>query len=84
MAPQELQLLGTRPTERMQTVDTRESSAAHTHPSTEEQDDTIEAHYSCLERPCVCLDGLVFIGYIDEDDEEREASYSCRRCAHRR
>jgi hypothetical protein len=28
------------------------SSAPHAHPSTEEQDDAVEAHYACLERPC--------------------------------
>jgi hypothetical protein len=27
------------------------------------------------------MDGWVFVGYIDEDGEEREASYHCRRCA---
>ena len=32
-------------------------------------------------RPCVCIDGLVFVGYIDEYGEEREGSYPCRRCA---
>jgi hypothetical protein len=62
-------------------VDTKESSATHAHPSTEEQDDTVEAHYACLERPCACLEGRVFVGYIDEDGEAREASYACRRCA---
>jgi hypothetical protein len=31
--------------------------------------------------PHVCIDGWVFIGYIDEYGEEREASYPCRRCA---
>ena len=31
-------------------MDTRESSAPHAHPSTEEQDDTVEAHYASLER----------------------------------
>ena len=43
-------------------------------------DDTVEAHYACLERMCACLEGWVFVGYIDEDGEEREASYRCRRC----
>ena len=38
-------------------------------------DDTVEAHYACLERPCGCLEGWVFVGYIDEESEEREASY---------
>jgi hypothetical protein len=60
---------------------TQKSSAPHAHPSTEEHDDTLEAHYACLERPCACIDGWVFVGYIDEDGEEREASYACRRCA---
>jgi hypothetical protein len=53
MAPQELPLLGTRPTERMPTVDTIESSAP-AHPSSNQKptkpDDLLEAHYSCLER----------------------------------
>jgi len=63
------------------TVDTTESSAPHAHPLTEDQDDTVEAHYSGLERPCACLEGWVFVGYIDEYGEEREGSYVCRRCA---
>ena len=64
-------------------MDTRESSAP-AHPSTEEHDDTVEAHYASLERPHACIDGWVFIGYIDEDGEEREASYRCRRCSDNR
>ena len=80
MAPQVLEHPGARPTERMQTVDTRESSVPHAHQSTEDHDDTVEAHYACLERPCACLDGWVFVGYIDENGEEREASYRCHRC----
>jgi len=64
-------------------MDSGESSAAHAHPSTEDHDDTLEAHYSGLERrrPHACIDGWVFVGYIDEGGEEREASYACRRCA---
>jgi len=61
-------------------MDTTESSAS-AHPSTDDHDDTVEAHNSCLERPCACLEGWVFVGYMDEHDEEREASYRCRRCA---
>jgi hypothetical protein len=82
MAPQVLAHPGARPTERIGTlaVDIRESSAPHAHPSTEDYDDTLEAHYACLERPCACMDGWVFVGYIDEDGEEREAAYRCRRC----
>jgi hypothetical protein len=67
-------------------MDTAESSAPQAHPLTEDQDDTLEAHCACLERlrPCACLEGWMFVGYIDEDGEEREASYRCRRCAESR
>jgi hypothetical protein len=71
---------GTRTTRR-HLMATQKSSAPHAHPSTEEHDDTVEAHYACLERPCACYGGWVFVGYIDEYGEEREASYPCRRCA---
>jgi hypothetical protein len=30
---------------------TEQASAPHAHPSTDEHDDTVEAHYACLERP---------------------------------
>jgi hypothetical protein len=32
------------------------------------------------DRPCCCLEGWVFVGYIDDSEagEEREASYRCR------
>jgi hypothetical protein len=64
-------------------VDTEESSAPRAHPPPEDYDDTLEAHYSCLERlrPCACIGGWVFVGYVDEHGEEREASYACSRCA---
>jgi hypothetical protein len=67
-------------------MDTPESSALHAHPSTEDHDDTVETHYSGLERlrSHACVGGWVFIGYIDEHGEEREASYRCRRCADNR
>jgi hypothetical protein len=66
-------------------VDTKESSAPHAHLPTEDHDDTVEAHYSCLERPHACNDGWVTIGQtvIDpETGEETEefALYLCRRC----
>jgi hypothetical protein len=79
MAPQEWQLPGARTTRR-HLMATEKSSAPHAHPSTEDPDDTVEAHYACLERPCACLEGWVFVGYVDENGEEREASYACRRC----
>jgi len=64
-------------------MDTAESSAACAHLPTEGHDDTVEAHYSCLGclHPHACMDGWVFVGYVDEHGEEREASYACRRCA---
>ena len=61
-------------------VDARESSAP-THASAEHHDHTVAAHNSKLERPCACLNGWVFVGYLDEYGEEREASYRCRRCS---
>jgi hypothetical protein len=61
-------------------MDTNESNAP-AHASTEDHDDTVETHYASLERPHACLEGWVFVGYIDEHGEEREASYRCRRCA---
>src|SRR5918994_3810355 len=39
-----------------------------------DHDDTLEAHYSCLERPHACMGGWEFISYEDEYGEEREAS----------
>jgi hypothetical protein len=67
-------------------VDNRESSAPRAHPSTENQDDTVEAHYSCLERPHACLGGWVFVGHLVEDPgtgEETEVfeAVPCCRCA---
>ena len=48
-----------------------------THPH--DHDDTVEAHYACLERPCACIEGWVFVGYIDEDGEEQQAVHVYRR-----
>jgi hypothetical protein len=67
-------------------MDTAESSAPHAQPSTEDHDDTVEAHYASLERPHVCTDGVVYIGHLVEDPgtgEEVEVleAISCRRCA---
>ena len=62
---------------------TEKSSAPRANPSTEDHDDTVEAHYASLDRlrPHVCTGGWVFIGYVDESGEEREASYRCFRCS---
>jgi hypothetical protein len=67
-------------------MDIAESSAPHAHSSTEDQDDTVEAHYSGLERPHACNDGWVTIGQIALDPESGEeteqfALYLCRKCA---
>jgi hypothetical protein len=75
MAPRVLEHPGARPTATKEvTVDASKSSAPYAHPSTEDHDDTVEAHYSCLERPCACMDGRVFVGYVDEYGEERQVS----------
>jgi hypothetical protein len=71
-------------------MDTTESSAPHAHPSTEDHDDTLEAHYASLERlrPHACTDGVVYIGHLVEDPgtaEEVEVvdAMPCPRCADR-
>jgi hypothetical protein len=76
MAPQVLEHPGARPTD-------REGGPVDTNrvPQAQHDDDTVEAHYACLESPHACIDGWVFVGYIDEGGEEREAAYPCRRCA---
>ena len=53
-------------------MDTTESSAPHAHPSTENHDDTLEAHYASLERPCACYEGVVYIGHLVEDPRTGE------------
>ena len=59
---------------------TEKSSAPRAQPSTEDHDDTIDARYPWLERlrSHACMGGWVFVGYVDEHGEEREASYACR------
>jgi hypothetical protein len=68
-------------------VDTRKSSAPHAHPSTDGRDDTIDAHYTCLERPHACMDGWVFLGCVVESEHDLDGEVveyervPCRRCA---
>jgi hypothetical protein len=71
-----------------------DDTTIHDHDDSE-ADDTITAHYSGLERqelqallkaPHGCVDGLVFIGHMVEDEETGEEvesfeSVPCRRCA---
>jgi hypothetical protein len=66
-----------------------EKSNASAQPSAEDHDDTVEAHYSGLERlesPHACTDGVVYLGHLVEDPgtgEEVEVleAVPCRRCA---
>jgi hypothetical protein len=68
-------------------VDSKESSASPAHPSTEDHDDTVEAHYASLERgiPCSCYGGYHYIGHLVEDEHGQEVevfeAVPCRRCA---
>jgi hypothetical protein len=68
-------------------MDTTESSAPHAHPSTDDQDDTVEAHYASLERACACMDGWVFVGRVVESEHDLHGEVvecervACRRCA---
>ena len=62
------------------------STARPAHPSTQDHDDTVEAHYASLERPHACYQGVVYIGHLVEDPgtgEEVEVieAVPCRRCA---
>jgi hypothetical protein len=56
------------------------------HPSIEDHDDTVEAHYSGLERlrTHACINGVVYIGLlveVDGEDIEVFEPVPCRRCA---
>jgi hypothetical protein len=64
-------------------VDTRESSAPHAHPSTEDHDDTVETQYSGLERlrPHACNAGWITLGqFVSCEETEAHVLYPCR-CA---
>jgi hypothetical protein len=87
MAPQESPT-PRDPAQRERTpMDTKESSAPHAHPSTDDHDDTVEAHYACLERPHACIDGWVFLGRVVESEHDLDGEVveyervPCRRCA---
>jgi hypothetical protein len=49
-------------------------------------DDTVEAHYACLERPHACMDGWVFLGRVVESEHDLDGEVveyervPCRRC----
>jgi hypothetical protein len=64
------------------------AASAPAHPPTEDHDDTVEAHYACLEslRPCACISGVVYIGHLAEADREQVEvvdAVPCPRCADR-
>jgi hypothetical protein len=65
---------------------TEKSSAPHAH-SPEDHDDTVEAHYACLERPHACMDGWEFLGRVVESEHDLDGEVveyervPCRRCA---
>jgi hypothetical protein len=86
MAPQVLEHPGARPTRR-HLMAMEKSSAPHAHSSTEDHDDTVEAHYACLERPHACMDGWVFLGRVVESEHDLDGEVveyervPCRRCA---
>jgi hypothetical protein len=62
-------------------VDTSDSSAHDAHEPRDDHDDTVEAHYASLERPCYCYGSGVVVLTIEEDGREREELVPCRRCA---
>jgi hypothetical protein len=55
-------------------------------PSAEDHDDTVEVHYSSLERlrPHACTNGWIFVGHLVLGDAGEEVevveSVPCRRC----
>jgi hypothetical protein len=79
MAPQERQLLGTRPTTlRSNAVDERIlAQRAHPSPTDVEQDGSKERR-SCF----YCFEGWVFLGSLDHDGAEVIDAIRCRRCNH--
>jgi hypothetical protein len=56
-------------------------------PQPRHDDDTVEAHYACLERPCACMDGWMFVGRVVESEHDLDGEVleyervSCRRCS---
>ena len=58
-----------------------DTTRIHDHDDSE----ALDAHYSCLERSHACMDGIVFIGHLVEDESGEEVeeieAVPCRRCA---
>jgi hypothetical protein len=88
MAPQVVAHPGARTT-KGRFMATQKSSAPHAHPSTDDHDDTVEAHYASLEREpeaCLCYDGWVYLGRVVESQHDLDGEVveyervPCRRC----
>ena len=58
-------------------------SSPSEHHSTDQDQDTVEAHYASLERgiPCYCYGSGVVVLTIEEDGQEFDVLVPCRRCA---
>jgi hypothetical protein len=71
---------------RLGSMSSKRSLAHDAHPP-EDHDDTVEAHYACLERPCACIDGWVFLGRVVESEHDLDGEVveyervPCRCCA---
>ena len=84
MAPQELPLPGTRPTEKGWLAVDERILAHRAHPSP--TDEMVETHYASLERAACpfCYDGWVFLGFEDEDEQGEHVEViervHCHRC----
>jgi hypothetical protein len=81
MAPRSRSLPGPGPQKGLETVDTNRV------PQPRHDDDSVEAHYACLERPCTCDRGWVFLGRVVESEHDLDGEVveyervPCRRCA---
>jgi hypothetical protein len=85
MAPAVLEHPGTRPTTTSRVKEATVDTNRVTH---HDPEDTLEAHYSSLERlmPHGCYEGFVYIGHIVEDELDGEPvevieRVPCRRCS---
>ena len=76
MAPQELQLPGTRPTENEEEPVDKDILATSGHPVGAGNEEHGEESTSCF----YCLEGWVFLGSLGHDGEEMVEAIRCRRC----
>ena len=76
MVPRVVAHPGTRPTERMLTVDKRILAQGAQHSPTDQDHEGSEERMSCF----YCLEGWVFLGSLGYDGEEIVEALRCRRC----